>query len=102
MDKEYAIDVLKKYIEFLSQNNFNVSKAYLFGSYANNNFHSDSDIDVALVLQNYNDSFNDFKKIMRFRRGFDLRIEPHIFNESDFEEGDPFINEIKKTGLKVV
>jgi predicted nucleotidyltransferase len=102
MDKEYAINVLKKYIEFLSKKDYNVSKSYLFGSYANNSFHSDSDIDVALVLHDYNDSFGEFRKIMQYRRDFDLRIEPHPFNESDFEDSNPFINEIKKTGIRIV
>lgn len=31
----------------------------------------------------------------------DLRIEPHPFKEKEFEEENPFIEEIKNTGLKV-
>ena len=31
----------------------------------------------------------------------DLRIEPHPFNQKEFEDGNPFVEEIKNTGLKV-
>ena len=30
-----------------------------------------------------------------------MDIEPHIFNTSYFEEGDPFIEEIIKTGKEI-
>ena len=33
MDEKKAREVAKKYINFLKKNNFNIEKAYLFGSF---------------------------------------------------------------------
>jgi hypothetical protein len=39
--------------------------------------------------------------LMRLRRNFDLRIEPHPITEEDFKSGNPFAEEIKK-GVKIL
>jgi len=36
---------------------------------------------------------------MRYTRKFDIVLEPHPFLSSEFDETDPFIDEIKKTGI---
>ena len=35
---------------------------------------------------------------MRLRREIDSRIEPHPIKESDFNQSNPLVNEIKKYG----
>ena len=39
--------------------------------------------------------------LMMLTQNIDLRIEPHPIKVNDFEEGNPFVHEIKTTGLKV-
>ena len=39
---------------------------------------------------------------MRLRWDVDLRIEPHAFAKSDFDETNPYIKEIIETGERIV
>ena len=43
----------------------------------------------------------DLSNLMRLRRNFDLRIEPHPITEEDFITGNPFAEELKK-GVRVL
>lgn len=102
---EKAIDInimkiVKKYVDAISKN-FNIKEVYVFGSYAKGTNHEDSDIDVAVVLDSNNDIIDLMVELMMYTQDIDLRIEPHPFKIEDFEEGNPFIDEIKNTGLKV-
>jgi predicted nucleotidyltransferase len=101
MDKTRALKLAHDYVGFLiSQRSYKIKEAFLFGSYAANNFNDDSDIDIALVLADYNDTIKELSNLMRLRRKFDLRIEPHPVVEEDFRVESPFVKEIKK-GLKI-
>lgn len=61
----------------------------------------DSDIDIAVVLKNLRNSFTTQVQLMKLRRDIDLRIEPHPFDETDFNSSNPFANEILTTGIQV-
>jgi len=102
MDKRAALKVVKKFITFLKENKFNIQKAYIFGSYARGSFHEDSDIDLAIIMSNLPDTFNMQVQLMKLRRKFDTRIEPHPFDETDFNTSNPFANEILRTGIQIV
>ena len=102
MDKRATLKVVKKYITFLKENKFNIQKAYIFGSYAKGSFHEDSDIDLAIIMSNLPDTFNMQVQLMKLRRKFDTRIEPHPFDETDFNSSNPFANEILRTGIQIV
>ncbi len=102
MDKSKALRIVKEYINFLQKNQYNVQKAYVFGSYAKGNFDDDSDIDIAIILRNLKNSFNMQVDLMKLRRKFDTRIEPHPFDEKGFDFSNPLVNEILKTGIKVL
>lgn len=78
-----------------------VKKSYLFGSYAKGTEREDSDIDIAVVLENMNNFFEVQMLLMRLRRKIDIRIEPHPINVKDFNESNPFAYEIAKTGLEI-
>ncbi|MCX6583979.1 MAG: nucleotidyltransferase domain-containing protein [Candidatus Aminicenantes bacterium] len=96
-----ALTNVKKYIECLKKNRFAVQKVYVFGSYAKGNMREDSDIDLAVVLKNLRDIFTTQVQLMKLRRDFDLRIEPHPFDETDFNSSNPFVHEILTTGIQV-
>jgi uncharacterized protein len=78
-----------------------VKKSYLFGSYAKGMAKEESDIDIAIVLDNISDFFETQMILMRLRRKIDLRIEPHPFSEQDFTMNNPFAFEIQKTGIEI-
>lgn len=102
MDKKTALRVVKEYIAFLQQNKFNIQGVYIFGSIAKGHFNEDSDIDLAIIIRNLKNGFIMQGELMKLRRAFDLRIEPHPFDEMDFNDSNPFANEIMNTGIKVL
>ncbi len=101
MDQKTAIEVVNKYIDYLRKNEFNVQKAYLFGSYANGQYDENSDIDLAIVMNKLSNSFTTQVELMKIGRKFDTRIEPHPFEESDFNAAHPFANEIQNKGIQL-
>lgn len=101
MVNQRVIDTVKQYIMTIPKN-FGVKKAYLFGSFAKGKEKEESDIDIALVLDNMPDFFYTQKQLMKLRRKIDLRIEPHPIKEQDFNSLNPFAYEIEKTGIEII
>jgi predicted nucleotidyltransferase len=97
--EENVKEIVLRYKEKL-QSEFSVVKIYLFGSHARANFSEESDIDVAVIVDK-DVKYEDEIGAMRLRRSIDLRIEPHVFSKKEFENRDPFINEIIKTGVLI-
>jgi predicted nucleotidyltransferase len=102
MDQKKDREMIKKYINFLRENDFDIEKVYLFGSHAKGMITEDSDIDLAVVFKELSDSFDMQVQLMKLRRKFDTRIEPHPFKESDFNPSNPLAREILDTGLEIV
>ncbi len=102
MDKETAIEISKKYLDFLRENNISVESAYLFGSYVKGNYHKDSDIDLALVFSELDNSFLKQVELMKLGSRIDTRIEPHPFARKNFNMVNPFANEIMNSGFQVL
>ncbi|NOU45840.1 MAG: nucleotidyltransferase domain-containing protein [Bacteroidales bacterium] len=98
MVDQSIIDTANRYIQSIPES-MDIKKAYLFGSYAKENQHIDSDIDIAIVLGKMDDFFSVQMQLMRLRRLIDLRIEPHPIWEGDFNIQNPFAYEIEKTGI---
>jgi len=97
---ENIINIIKEYVEKISEK-FEIKAVYLFGSYAKGTNTDDSDIDIAVVLESNIDTIDLMVDLMMLTQNIDLRIEPHPIKISDFETGNPFVDEIKSTGLKV-
>jgi predicted nucleotidyltransferase len=73
----------------------------LFGSYANNSQHEPSDIDVALVADEFTGvGFVDIKLIVKTLKNY-IIIHPKTYHTEYFFNGDPFIDEIIKTGTEI-
>lgn len=102
-DKRLIYSVINKYVEKLKENHIPIWHIYLYGSYAKNTYNKDSDIDLAIFWDKDDiDGFDEDVRLMHLRWGIDLRIEPHSFAKSDFDETDPYIKEIIRTGEKIV
>jgi predicted nucleotidyltransferase len=100
MDKIEALNIASKYIELL-KNKYTIKSAILFGSYAKGTQHPDSDIDIAIVLTHSDDIIDTQIELMKLRRKVDLRIEPHPFNDEDFNLNNPVVDEILKNGINL-
>lgn len=79
---------------------FPLNSAYLFGSYAKKQQHINSDIDIALIIDNMADTerFDVQVQLMLLASTYDTRIEPHPISKQEFTFGNPFANEITTTG----
>ena len=92
--------IVKEYIKEISKY-YKVQEVYLFGSYAKGTNNEDSDIDVAIIINSNENTFDLLVELMMHTQNIDLRIEPHPIKLQDFKEGNPFVQEILDTGLKV-
>lgn len=102
-DKRLVYQKIKKYIDLLEKNHIKVWRVYLYGSYAKNTYDSESDIDLAIFLDKDDlDGFDEDARLMKLRRNVDVRIEPHPFARSDFDETNPYIKEIIRTGDRII
>jgi len=99
MDKKEAINKLTVYKQLIIQY-FDLDKLILFGSYARGTEQNDSDIDVAVIVNNLdNDYFKDTPLLWKLRRQVDERIEPVLFEKGKDESG--FLAEIMKSGIEI-
>jgi predicted nucleotidyltransferase len=102
-DKKLIYYKINEYLETLNKNHIRIWRLYLYGSYANSSYTTDSDIDLAVFLdQDDLDGFDEDVKLMKLRRNIDMRIEPHTFAKSDFDETNPYIKEVISTGERIV
>lgn len=100
MDKTEVIEKLKRY-KSLVEKHFDLYKMMLYGSYAGGAQTEESDIDVALILNNVEGNYFDYvPKLWKLRRAIDTKIEPVIFK---YGKDDPsgFYEEIMKKGIEI-
>jgi len=101
LTKESAIETISKFIEACNEKNILFQKVIFFGSALYGKTNEFSDIDVALVSEQFSGNpFSDWHLLSPINIYFS-EIEPHPFSPKYFEEGDPFIDEIKKTGMEL-
>ena len=99
-DKVYSIEEIKAIVVPICKKFF-VKQLFLFGSYAKVTNHEDSDIDVAIIINSDSNVFDLMVELMILTQNIDLRIEPHPIKVKDFEDGNPFVQEIIDTGIKI-
>ena len=100
MDQKQAINIANKYINEI-KSRYDLKKALLFGSFAKGTNNDNSDIDIALIFYNVSDIIDLQIELMKLRRNVDLRIEPHPFDESNFNLTNPAANDIMKYGIEI-
>lgn len=99
MDRNEAIKLVRQY-RLLLKEYFTLESVYLFGSFANNSFREDSDIDVAIVVSNIKGDFFSVNPLLwKLRRQVNDRIEPILIDKNDDKAG--FLEEIKQSGIEI-
>jgi predicted nucleotidyltransferase len=99
MDQNEAIKIVKKYKEILPDNLL-VNKVYLYGSYAKNTFHKDSDIDVAIVVEKDEEDFFVTRPLLwKLSNQIDFRIEPILIDKNNDVSG--FLEHIQSYGIEI-
>jgi predicted nucleotidyltransferase len=97
-------DIIKQVAKFASEikkSGVHLRRVILYGSYARNQATENSDIDVAMVADEFCGS--GFFDIDYFGDTLvkNILIHPKTYSTAYFEEGDPFIEEIKRTGIEI-
>ena len=97
------IEKIHRFARSLEEHKLKIWRMYLFGSYAKGTQHKWSDIDVAVFLdQDDIDGFDEEVMMMKLGHRIDMDIEPHAFARTDFDETDPIVGEIVKTGERII
>jgi|WetSurMetagenome_2_1015567.scaffolds.fasta_scaffold117192_2 uncharacterized protein len=99
MDKETVINILRNYSEAIKAF-LPVKEIVLYGSFAKGNQKEFSDIDVAVIVENFNGNYLETSFILnKLSRKFSLRIEPLLIDPSKDRAG--FLEEIRNTGILI-
>ena len=94
---------IKSYIEQLESIGVHVQQAILFGSYATGRYDEWSDIDLAIVSENFaGNRFNDRNKIRKLTLKVNSDISPMPFRPEDFNDSNYFVKEILETGIRII
>ncbi|MCD4696586.1 MAG: nucleotidyltransferase domain-containing protein [Bacteroidales bacterium] len=100
IDKSNVIKLVQQYANVI-KDRYDYSQVILFGSYAKGTNNENSDIDVAVVLKEFDNTFDVQLDLMRLRRKIDSRIEPHPFKLSEFNNSNPLVHEIISYGKRI-
>jgi len=96
LDKESVRELATKYAEEVKKV-LNPDIIILFGSHVNGNPHEWSDIDIAVVMNNFQgDWLKTASMLCKLRREISFDIEPHLLDETRDQSG--FLEHVKKTG----
>ena len=99
MDTAEVIEKLKRY-KYLLKQQIKFDQLILFGSYAKGTAHADSDMDVAVIVDEFKlDYFITRPLLWKIRREIDDRIEPILLEKNSDDSG--FISEIIKHGIVI-
>lgn len=95
---------IDKYIEILKEDKLPIKEVILYGSYAKGNPRRWSDIDLCIVSSKFKNSGETMEYLWKKRKIFDVNyaIEPIGFSPKDFRESNSLIEEIKKTGIRII
>ena len=104
MAQRDVIRLLQQYIMILNEAGLKIKKAFLYGSYARNEANLDSDIDVMLISENFDDNNIEIKaKAWQLTNKVDRRIEPFTLGMKRFlaDDDSALIAEIRKDGIEI-
>ena len=96
LDKTTVREIAKKYAEEVKKV-LSPEKILLFGSHVNGTPREYSDIDIAVIMNDYQGNWLDTATMLcALRVSVSLDIEPHLLDESCDRSG--FLEFVKKTG----
>ena len=96
MDKKEALLLARQYASLVAKE-MNPDKIVLYGSHARGIATEESDIDVAVIFDNFNgDWFSAYTRLTKLRRSVSLHIEPVLLDSVQDRSG--FAGEVLKSG----
>jgi uncharacterized protein len=107
MDKKGNIDtniieLSKSFIDCLQKNMIHIETAIIFGSRSSDTANEYSDIDIALVSDDFSGiRFKDNERIIDITPNKYSIFDTHPYRPEEFNSDNPFVREILKTGYKI-
>jgi len=99
--QQNALEIARQFSHEVKALGIHLRKVFLYGSYAKNLQREHSDIDIALVADEFiGVGFEDMKLFLPALRKYTI-VQPKTYSPRDYEDGDPFIEEIKRTGVEI-
>ncbi len=97
------IEIVRKFVVEALKDNSRISQAVLFGSYAKGTYNDYSDIDLAIVSDDFEGvSFYDNKKLTKAMLRTSIDLETHTYKPEEFNLENPFVREILQNGVRIV
>jgi len=94
--------IVDEYLQKLRENDIHIKEALLFGSQLKGRADKWSDIDIALVSDDFEGNrYEDRNKIRKITLSVNPMLSPLPFRTNDFSEKDPFVKHILKTGMRM-
>lgn len=98
MDKEQALKIVRDYKNAISDT-FSTAQVYLYGSYSKGNAGPESDIDVAVIVPRYHDSWLKLStRLWMIAPKVNILIEPVLMEKG---EDSPLYRDVMRTGIAV-
>lgn len=97
------VAIIQQFIFEATKLNIKISQAILFGSYAKGTNREFSDIDVAIVSEDFiGDRIDDNQRLFNAKYKSSIDLETHPYRPEDFTEDNPFVKEILETGIRII
>ena len=100
--QQFALAEVQGFVADLHTLGVRPQRVILFGSFARNEQREWSDIDVAVVAEEFSGFRPEDAGLLSRALARHVGIEPHPFRPEDFTDWNPFVEEIKRTGIVVV
>lgn len=96
LDRAAVIKMAEQYAEEVEKI-LNTKAIVLFGSYAKGTAKTDSDIDIAVILDDFTGDYLEIsKQLYKLRRNISADIEPVLLDSARDKSG--FVSEVLRTG----
>jgi len=102
LSKESVMKIANEFAILVRSDLDNSAEVYLFGSAARNEMHNNSDIDIAVVSDNFTaDVIDNRVRLLNLSQMVSWDIEPHPITYEYWHHTTPFEDEIKKDGIMI-
>lgn len=104
MVEKAVIEIIREFVNVLRKEGVHVHRVILYGSYVKGKPRRESDIDVAIISNDFGkDTTEEGMYLFRIAGGIDPRLEPIPISIESYENDTwvPLIYEIREKGLEI-
>ncbi len=97
------LKIIYKFLEQVEIYGIHIKEAILYGSYANGTQNEWSDIDLAIVSDDFTGTrFYDWDLLKKAKFAVSYDLSPIPYKTEDFTPDNLFVKEILKTGIRII